>query len=179
MIERLTRGLRLVESGVLAALLATMIGVAAYQVVARNLFDSGLMWGDGLVRVLVLWVTLVGGMVASRHDEHIRMDLAGRFLAPRWDRLRQQLVSAFTVAVCALFTYHSARFVWLDYQDGITAFASVPAWLCEVIMPIGAAVMGLRYLLHVFVPPEPPAEGGATTTGALERSEDPGPDAPA
>lgn len=153
MIERLTRGLRFVESGVLAALLAAMIGIAAYQVIARNLFDSGLLWGDGLVRVLVLWVTLLGGMVASRSDEHIRMDLAAKFLGPVSNRRLRRLTSAFTVVICALFAYHSARFVWLDYQDGVLAFAAVPAWACEIIMPIGAAVMGLRYLLHAIDPP--------------------------
>ena len=29
--------------------------------------------------------------------------------------------------ILALFAWHSARFVWFDYQDGVTAFASVPA----------------------------------------------------
>lgn len=153
MIERLTSGLRFVESGLLALLLAIMIGVAAYQVIARNLFDSGLLWGDGLVRVLVLWVTLLGGMVASRQDEHIRMDLAGRFLSGGANRVVRRLTSAFTVVICGLFAYHSARFVWLDYQDGIIAFAAVPAWVCEAIMPVGAGVMGLRYLLHTVKPP--------------------------
>ncbi len=158
MIEPLTRALRWLESGVLAALLATMIAVAAYQVVARNLFDSGLLWGDGLVRVLVLWVTLFGGMVASRHDEHIRMDLAAKFLDARWNRHLRRVTSAFTVFICFLFAYHSARFVWIDYQDGVLAFAAVPAWVCEAIMPFGAAVMGLRYLLHTVSPPAPTAD---------------------
>lgn len=137
----------------LALLLATMIGVAAYQVVARNLFDSGLVWGDGLVRVLVLWVTLLGGMVASRHDGHIRMDLVARFLDDRWSRVLKRLRNGFTSVVCVLFAYHAGRFVWIDYLDGITAFAAVPAWVCELIMPLGAGVMGLRYLLHTVDPP--------------------------
>lgn len=154
MIERLTSALRIVESGILVALLATMIGVAAYQVVARNLFDTGLLWGDGLVRVLVLWLTLLGGMVASRNDEHIRMDLVARFLRAGWKRGVRRLTSAFTAGVCALFAYHSARFVWIDYQDGVLAFAAVPAWVCEAVMPVGAGVMAMRYLLHVIDPPE-------------------------
>lgn len=153
MTERLIRVLHGLESALLAALLAAMIGVAAYQVIGRNLFDGGLVWGDGLVRVLVLWVTLLGAMVASRRDEHIRMDVVARFLEPGRQRLLRRLTSAFTVAVCALFAYHSARFVWYDYQDGVIAFASVPAWWCESIIPIGAAVMTLRYLLHMVKPP--------------------------
>ncbi len=153
MIERLTRALRFVESALLAGMLATMIGVAAFQVIARNLFESGLMWGDGLVRVLVLWVTLLGGMVASRYDEHIRMDLVARFASESWNRVLRRLTSAFTVVVCALFAWHSARFVWFDYQAGVLAFGAVPAWVCEAIMPFGAGVMALRYVMHTVKPP--------------------------
>ena len=63
----------------LALLLTSMIGIAAFQVVLRNFFDSGLYWGDSAVRVMVLWVAMLGAMVASRKDEHIRIDLVARF----------------------------------------------------------------------------------------------------
>jgi TRAP-type C4-dicarboxylate transport system permease small subunit len=152
-VGRVAGVLRRVEGAVLVALLATMIAVAAFQVVGRNLFDAGLLWGDGLVRVLVLWVTLVGAMIASRGDDHIRMDLLSRVLTERWQRPVRRLTSTFTAVVCAVFAYHSARFVWLDYQDGIMAFAAVPAWVCELIMPVGAGIMALRYLLLTVRPP--------------------------
>ncbi|MXY05116.1 MAG: TRAP transporter small permease, partial [Gammaproteobacteria bacterium] len=45
------KALRRIEDGVLALILAAMIALAAYQVIARNLFDTGLLWGDALVRV--------------------------------------------------------------------------------------------------------------------------------
>jgi TRAP-type C4-dicarboxylate transport system permease small subunit len=151
-VTRAVGALRWLEDALLALLLSTMIGVAAYQVIARNLFDAGLIWGDGLVRVLVLWVTLVGAMVASRRDDHIRMDLLAKLSTPRWGRHAKRFTSAFTMLICGLFAYHSARFVWIDYQDGIIAFAGVPAWACEVVMPLGAAVMAVRYLLHTLRP---------------------------
>ena len=61
-------------------LLLGMIGMAAGQVLLRNFFDGGVYWGDSAVRVMVLWVTMLGAMVASRDDSHIRIDLVGRFL---------------------------------------------------------------------------------------------------
>ena len=153
MIDRCIRHLRALETGLLVALLSLMIGLAAYQVAARNFFESGLLWGDALVRVLVLWITLLGAMVASRNDEHIRMDLVSRFLDRRWNRRLRRITSAFTALVCGIFAYHAGRFVLLDYEDGIVAFSSVPAWLCELILPVGAGVLCLRYLLHIVKPP--------------------------
>ena len=77
--------MRRLEEALLALLLTAMIGVAAVQVVLRNFFDSGLYWGDSAVRVIVLWVAMLGAMVASRHDERIRRV----FLDHRTQRLRE------------------------------------------------------------------------------------------
>ena len=73
--------LRKLEDALLVTLLLSMVGIATTQVLLRNLFDSGFYWGDSLVRVIVLWVALVGAMIASRNDSHIRIDLASRFLS--------------------------------------------------------------------------------------------------
>ena len=147
------RALRWVEDGVLALILAAMIALAAYQVIARNLFDTGLLWGDALVRVLVIWVALVGAMVASRNDDHIRIDVLTRFAPPHWQRPLKRFANAFTCMVLGVFAWHSYRFVRFEYEDGTLAFASVPAWACEAILPVGAAVISLRYLLHTLDPP--------------------------
>lgn len=144
--------LRRIEDGLLVLILAAIIGVAAYQVAARNLFDTGLLWGDALVRVLVIWVAMVGAMVASRNDDHIRIDLAARFAPLRWRPVMARFANGFTCAVLGVFAWFSLRFVLFEYEDGMIAFGAVPAWLCASILPFGAAVMCLRYFLHTLVP---------------------------
>lgn len=148
MIDRVVRLLRFAEDSLLVAALATMMGMAAFQVIARNFFDTGILWGDGLVRVLVLWITFIGATVASRHDEHIHMDLLARYLRPSQQVLMVRFRCLFAAVVAGIFTWYSAQFVLLDYDDGITAFADVPAWVCELVMPAGGLVITLRYLLH-------------------------------
>ncbi|MEM8768468.1 MAG: TRAP transporter small permease [Pseudomonadota bacterium] len=152
MTERLLAGLRFIENGLLVLLLGAMILIAAYQVVARNFFDTGLLWGDAFVRVLVLWVTFIGATIASRNDEHIRIDLLARFLGDRSETWVIRFRSAFTAAVAGLFAWYSFEFVRLDYEDDIIAFASVPAWICEAVMPVGAALIALRYAVRVVKP---------------------------
>ena len=154
MIDRLIKLLRLAEDSILVASLSVMIGLAAYQVIARNFFDIGILWGDSLVRVLVLWITFAGATVASRNDEHIRMDLLARYVNPSSQVLLVRFRCLFTAALAATFTWFSLQFVLLDYEDGIIAFANVPAWVCEAVMPVGGAIMTVRYLLHTFSPPE-------------------------
>ena len=81
------------------------------------------------------------------------MDLFSRFLTDYGKRALRRLSSAFTCGVCAAFAWFSYRFVRFDYEDQIIAFADVPAWMCEAIMPLGAGVMAVRYLLHTIDPP--------------------------
>ncbi len=161
MIDRVDRALRRVESALLVGLLGAMIGVAVYQVLARNLFDAGLIWGDPMVRVALLWVTLVGGMAAAANDQHIRIDLVTRFASPAASRHFGRLTSAFTAVVCFALAWFSVTLVLWDYRDGTTGFGVVPAWVCELIIPIGAGVMGLRYLVRALAPGHGPAPGAS------------------
>lgn len=151
------RALRQAESAILVALLGAMICVAVYQVLARNLFGAGLTWGDPMVRVALLWVTMVGGMVASASDQHIRIDLVARFLSPAAARRVGRVTSAFTAAICFGLAWFSVTLVLWDYRDGTPGFGSVPAWVCELVIPVGAAVMGLRYLVRAVAMDRPTA----------------------
>jgi TRAP-type C4-dicarboxylate transport system permease small subunit len=129
-----------------------MILLATYQVIARNFFDTGLFWGDSLVRVLVLWITFIGATIASRNDEHIRIDLLARFVSNKSSVWLERFRSLFTAFIAGVFAWYSFEFVMLDYQDGTIAFASVPAWLCESVMPFGAGLICLRYVVRTFAP---------------------------
>ena len=152
MASRLLTFIRRVEEGLLALLLTAMIGVAAAQVILRNFFEGGLYWGDSAVRVMVLCVAMLGAMVASRRDEHIRIDIAGRFLPPHLKPYVGRALTLFTCLVLAVFTWFSIDFVRYEYEDGTIAFGQVPAWVCEAIMPIGAGGMALRYALLTIRP---------------------------
>lgn len=140
------------EDALLVLLLLGMIGMAAGQVLLRNFFDGGVYWGDSAVRVMVLWVTMLGAMVASRDDSHIRIDLVGRFLFELKKPLLESMVArinyGFTGLILALFCWASSQFVYYEYVDQSIAFANVPAWLCEAVMPLGSGIMALRYALH-------------------------------
>jgi len=131
----------------MALLLLSMILLATGQIVMRNLWDTGLPWSDPLLRVMVLWLGLLGAMAATRHREHISIDVLSRFLPSRWQRISRLVTDLFSATICAIIAYHATEFVLMEREDGMIAFANVPAWVCESIIPIGFAVMALRFLL--------------------------------
>lgn len=153
--SKVERALRRAESALLTGLLLAMIGVAVYQVAARNLFGYGLPWGDGMVRVALLWVTMIGAMAAAGSDEHIRIDVVTRFVGGRAARRLARLTSLFTAALCFALAWFSVTLIAWDYRDATPGFGAVPAWVCELVIPIGAGVMGLRYLVRAAAPKAP------------------------
>jgi len=139
-----------IEDGILVGLLLLMIGLSVTQIFLRNLFDSGIVWSDILVRILVLWVGLLGAMVASRQGNHINVDILDRYLPERVKPLVSTVVQLFTALICTVATYFSLLFVQGEYADGGTLFARVPAWVCESIIPFAFAVIALRYFMLSF-----------------------------
>lgn len=130
----------------LVFLLGSMMLLAVYQVAARNLFDVGLTWGDAYVRITVFWIAMVGALAASRNDEHIRVDFLSRILNDLWQTRLSRLLALVTSVMCFVVAWYSYEFVVYEYEDSVIAFAAVPAWVCEAIMPIVMALMGFRYL---------------------------------
>lgn len=148
MLARLQQVVRWLEDWVLVAVLGGMILFAVLQIALRNFFGTGILWSDPLVRVLVLWAGLIGAMVAARLDRHIVISALAHFLRPRWKLGARAVTDAATAAVCLLLTWVSVRFVAADYAAGAMAFGIVPAWVCELIIPIAFLVMGARYALY-------------------------------
>lgn len=148
MLARLQKIARWLEDAVLVVVLGGMILFAVLQIALRNLFDTGLLWSDPLVRVLVLWAGLIGAMVAARLDRHIVISALAHFMSPRWKLGARALTDAAAAAVCFVVSWVSVRFVSDDYAAGSMAFAVVPAWVCELIIPIAFLVMGVRYALY-------------------------------
>ena len=97
--------------------------------------------------MLVLWLGLIGAMVASRSDNHISIDIVSKYLPRGLQRFTRLLIYLFTTFICALMTWHSARFVLMEKADGMSAFFSVPVWICELVIPAAFGIITIRYAL--------------------------------
>ena len=144
-LARLQRHCRRLEDGLLLLGVLALILLAAWQILARSLWGGGVSWAEPLLRALVLWIGMVGAMVASRGDGHIRIDILGRLLPERWRTANLRLVDAVSAAACAILAYQGARLVAMDFADGTPAFGIVAAWVIELAIPLGFGVMALRF----------------------------------
>lgn len=151
--NRLEKAGTLAEDALLLVILISMILLAGAQILLRNFFDYSLFWGDEMLRLMVLWLTVAGGLAASRMDRHISIEVLDRFLPARLQVATRVIIDLFTAAVCALFSWHSARFVMSSYEFGDTLMRNTPAWLLQIILPIGFGLIAYRHLVFAIKRP--------------------------
>lgn len=148
------------ETFLLLFFLFAAILLASSQIILRNFFEVGIFWADSALRVLVLWIGMIGAMFASRNKKHIRIDVLSHYLPEKIKQNIWRVTEFISAIVCAIVAFYSIKFIQFEYEDGMIAFANVPVWLCESIIPVAFSVMSLRYffysLLHDFtLNPEP------------------------
>jgi TRAP-type C4-dicarboxylate transport system permease small subunit len=139
---------QLVEDALLVLLLTAMIVLAGAQIVLRNLFDSAIVWADPLLRVGVLWVGMIGAMVATRGDKQIAIDAVSKFLPPRTKAGIRVVTDIFTAVVSAVVAWSAYRLMLEDRAAGGLTIGFVPVWICEAVVPVAFAVIAVRYLVY-------------------------------
>ncbi len=136
---------RLIENLALVVILSGMILLASGQILLRNVFSGGFAWADEALRLMVLWVAMLGAVVASREDRHISIDVLARVLPDVIKCWTIALVNAFTAAVSFTLAWFSWEFVADSrmYEDHL--LNDLPAWPFQSILPVAFFLIGYRY----------------------------------
>jgi TRAP-type C4-dicarboxylate transport system permease small subunit len=144
---RLERVGRMAEDAVLVILLGGMVLLAAGQIILRNFFSIGFIWSDEALRLLVLWVAVAGAVAASRSDKHINIAVLDRFLPGRLAAVKNLLVHAFTASISGIVAWQGWLFVRTSREFGDVLMGGVPAWLLQLVLPVGFGLICYRYAL--------------------------------
>jgi TRAP-type C4-dicarboxylate transport system permease small subunit len=146
-IEKLNSWIERAETIVLVSVLGIMVIFAFLQVILRNIFHEGILWGDIFLRHLVLWVGFLGASLATRDQKHINIDIFSRFMSDKGKSVVRFVTNLFSVFICYLLANASWTFVQDEQMMGTEIFADVPAWYFQIIIPIGFFLMSFRFLI--------------------------------
>jgi len=142
---------RLAENTALVVLLGTMIGVSVFQIINRQLLDGAfsLSWADELVKIIVLWLAMVGSVAACRDNKHIRIDLISHVLSGPVVAWSKVVVDLFAAAVCAMIGWQAWRLIREEMSWGDTVFTDVPLWTLHAIVPLAFVLISYQFLVRV------------------------------
>ena len=140
---------RIAENVALMAVLAGMVIVAFLQIVFREVFDSGVFWANELIRLMVLWLAMVGAVAACRDNRHIRIDLVSHLLPARIVTMIRIVVDLFAAVVCGVVAWLVWEFIKLEVELEFTVLGDWPVFPAHVIVPLAFALLCYRFVVLV------------------------------
>jgi TRAP-type C4-dicarboxylate transport system permease small subunit len=146
--DRIDRAARAVETWLIVVILGGLILLGASQILLRNFFSIGFAWGDGLTRLAVLWLGLLGALAASRDGRHITMGAVTRFLPQRLRTAAGVAADWFGAVVSAALAWYAWQFVRDSREFGDTMLGDVPAWWLQLIMPVAFALIAMQFFVQ-------------------------------
>lgn len=129
--------------------------------------DNGFGWSQRLALVLVVWVGLLGGSMATRQNRHITVDAVRRVVPPRFARGFEILSGTVTVVTCVFLAVIGGLYCrgniddWLEAERLAFKFESIPIpyWGATLAMPVGFGLMAARFLGRLIVGSDPASDG--------------------
>jgi len=133
------------EEGLIALLFAAMTLVTFSQVVARYLFNTGVVWALELTVYLFAWLVLFGMSYGVKVHAHLGVDAFVKLFASRTQRIFGLLVVAAGLVYGAILLIGSWQYVWKLFKIGIESEdLPIPQWVPMAILPIGVALLMFR-----------------------------------
>ncbi len=131
------------------ALLAVMVTLAFTQVILRH-FGLGLLWGETVLKQLVLWTGFIGAALAAAGEKHFAWEAAHVGAPARlkpWLRLTANLSGAVITAILlsaswTYFTDDRASGAELMTIGGLV----VKSWIASAGIPLGFALVLIHML---------------------------------
>ena len=128
-----------------------MVALSVLQIVNRQFLGGSIAmpWADELVKIIVLWLAMVGSVAACRDNKHIRIDLVSHLLSGpiiAWSRV---IVDLFAAGVCAMIAWQAWRLIREERSWGDTALVDIPVWTLHVIVPVAFFLISYRFLVGI------------------------------
>ena len=142
---RLGRVVNAFEEGFIALLFAGMTLVTFSQVVARYVFNTGVVWALELTVYLFAWLVLFGMSYGVKVHAHLGVDAFARLFSSRAQRALGVLAVAAGLIYGAILLIGSWQYVSKLFKIGIESEdLPIPQWVPMAILPIGVALLMFR-----------------------------------
>lgn len=163
MLERCLRGLHRAEDVLLAGLLLALLLLSVAQIALRLFFDTGLAWAEPVSRSGVFWLAMLGALGATRTRKHIAIDAFPRLLPALAQRMVWAISHVTAGSLCAALAWFGWQLVKMEFEAPSPWLAGVSSGWPMLILPIGFAIMAVRFLISAVAGPLPEtfSESGA------------------
>lgn len=144
---RLDRTLSGLAWGLACALLALITALGLWQVLARFVFAQPAAWTEEAMRRLLIWMVMLGVVVAFRRGALVSVDLMLRLSRGAWRRFVHRLVTGVTLAYLAVLVRFGIELVARVRFQTFASMELSMSW-AYAALPVGALLSMLAVIAH-------------------------------
>ena len=126
-----------------------MVVLAFVQVLLRNIFSFGFLWGDPFLRYLVLWVGFLGAVLATKEEKHFGVELLNRFLSRHSMHIVRCIVDIFACVVAYLLFQASLDFLEIGFDENSIDLFGISKKYYLLIIPLTFGLVAFHFLLRI------------------------------
>ena len=144
---------------VTAGLVVLMMLTVVYDVLARMIFRAPTMWVIDINEYMLLYATFVPAAWILLRDSHVKIELVVQSVGPRTRRVLDVFSNVCGLFYCIILAWQGWLVAWQSYEAGyrFSTALSAPQFPVYVIIPIGAAWLGLAFVFKIIGAVPPPA----------------------
>ena len=139
------------EESINGTLLVASTVLLFVNIILRYFFKASTTWAEEAIRYAIIWVTFFGASICAKNKMHLGIDIFIQMAPPRFAKIIMgvtQLISAFFTG---MLTYYSWQLTQLIIQTAQKSPAMLmPMWIVYIAMPLGSAMMTIRFLVAAY-----------------------------
>jgi TRAP-type transport system small permease protein len=141
---------KLFNAGALISL-GAMIVIVALQVFTRFFMESTPHWTEEAARIFFIYSVAFGTAIGIKNGDFIKLNLIGKYLSSRNDRLLNFFIDLTTIAFALILIIHSIKFVKLGMDELSPALEITMGFVFISITIIGLSIVvfTLENLFHL------------------------------
>jgi len=142
-IDRLLTFLNGFLQAAMGIMMIVLTAVTFLEVILRYVFNSPTSWSSELSRFLLIWITMTGASVVTRHCSHLTMGFSlHRFVEENISRYIKAFMNICITTAMIILCYFSYRVVTIT-GGAITPGLNIPMYIPWAALPVNAAIMSL------------------------------------
>lgn len=148
-VERRITALIMVVACLLMALAACL---GFYQVLTRFVFSEPSTWTEVGVRMTLIWMVMLGTVVAFRQGALVSVDLMYRISRGTWLRTLRGLITAVTVVFLGVLVWYGSEVAWRVRFQELAGLEAISIGWAYLALPVGGLFSILAVLANHFDP---------------------------
>ena len=130
-----------------SAIMVVIACLGLWQVVTRFVFSQPSVWTEEVMRRLLIWMVMLGTVVAVRRGAMVSVDLMVRLSRGTWQRVVRTVITGVHLAFFSVLLWFGADLVWRVRYQTFASMEISMGWAYAAV-PVSALLAILATLAH-------------------------------